>query len=330
DGVAGGATRVDRGRPRRRRGRRAGAEGQPPRRGGPARGRRRRTRDDGPRADPSSDVGAERTGTNETRPPRPPRPCANRARPHRSRNRPPRNEEPRDHGRRLLSDHGGDAPDPARGCFLMEWRDRLQRIEAIVEKDLKVTKWWWIVAIIISATEFVAMTSVASNVRRMNDLYYIPFTWYDSNLRSLYAVSAFLASMILGLAFSQVHGGEIRRGTIRSIILYPVDMNDVTIAKLASSFVLATGFSTILFLGFAMPFFVYGVWPVGDFLAIHAMALLMAFLALATGVFLAHVVAPVLRRMIVCASLLSNAFLLASILLTETAANAIGLQFVAA
>jgi len=126
----------------------------------------------------------------------------------------------------------------------MEWRDRLQRIEAIVEKDLKVTKWWWIVAIIISATEFVAMTSVASNVRRMNDLYYIPFTWYDSNLRSLYAVSAFLASMILGLAFSQVHGGEIRRGTIRSIILYPVDMNDVTIAKLASSFVLATGLST--------------------------------------------------------------------------------------
>ena len=120
----------------------------------------------------------------------------------------------------------------------MDWRDRLQRIEAIVEKDLKVTKWWWIVAIIISATEFVAMTSVASNVRRMNDLYHIPFTWYDSNLRSLYAVAAFLTSMILGLAFSHVHGGEIRRGTIRSIILYPVDMNDVTIAKLASSFVL--------------------------------------------------------------------------------------------
>src|SRR5438309_1804481 len=200
--------------------------------------RARRGGDARPRADPSSDVGAERTGTNPNRPPRPPRRGANRARPHRSRNRPPRNEEPRDHGRRLLSDHGGDAPDPARGCFLMEWRDRLQRIEAIVEKDLKVTKWWWIVAIIISATEFVAMTSVASNVRRMNDLYHIPFTWYDSNLRSLYAVSAFLTSMILGLAFSQVHGGEIRRGTIRSIILYPVDMNDVTIAKLASSFVL--------------------------------------------------------------------------------------------
>ena len=212
----------------------------------------------------------------------------------------------------------------------MDWRDRLQRIEAIVEKDLKVTKWWWIVAIIISATEFVAMTSVASNVRRMNDLYHIPFTWYDSNLRSLYAVSAFLTSMILGLAFSQVHGGEIRRGTIRSIILYPVDMNDVTIAKLASSFVLGGAFSTILFLGFTMPFFVYGVWPVGDFLAIHAMALLMAFLALATGVFLAHFVAHVLGRMIVSPSLLGSAFLLASILLTETAANAIGFQFVAA
>src|SRR2546428_271370 len=212
----------------------------------------------------------------------------------------------------------------------MDWRDRLQRIEAIVEKDLKVTKWWWIVAIIISATEFVAMTSVASNVRRMNDLYTTPFTGYAGTLRSLYAVSAFLTSMVLGLAFSYVHGGEIRRGTIRSIILYPVDMNDVTIAKLASSFVLATGCSTILFLGFTMPFFVYGVWPVGDFLAIHAMALLMAFVALATGVFLAHVVAHVVGRMIVSPSLLGSAFLLASILLTETAANVIGLQFVAA
>jgi len=212
----------------------------------------------------------------------------------------------------------------------MEWTDRLQRIEAIVEKDLRVTKWWWIAVLIISATEFLAMTSVASSVRRMNDLYHIPFTWYDGNLRSLYAVSAFLASIILGLAFSHVHGGEIRRGTIRSIILYPVDMNDVTIAKLASSFILASGFSTILFLGFTMPFFVYGVWPVGDFLAIHAMALLMAFLALATGVFLAHVVAHLVGRMIVSPSVLGSAFLLSSILLTETAANAIGFQFVAA
>src|SRR5437667_235944 len=93
----------------------------------------------------------------------------------------------------------------------MEWRDRLQRIEAIVEKDLKVTRWWWIAVLIIAATESVATTSVASNIRRMNDLYNIPFTWYDSNLRSLYAVAAFLASMILGLAFSYVHGGKVRR-----------------------------------------------------------------------------------------------------------------------
>jgi len=212
----------------------------------------------------------------------------------------------------------------------MEWRDRLQRIEAIVEKDLKVTKWWWVVVLIISATEFLAMTPVASSVRRMNDMFQVSFTWFDGNLRSLYAVSAFLASFLLGLAFAHVHGGEIRRGTIRSVILYPVDMNDVTIAKLASSFVLASAFSTILFLGFTLPFFLYGVWPARDFLAIHAMALLMAFVALATGVFLAHVVAHVVGRMVVSPSVLGSAFLLSSILLTETAASVIGLQFVAA
>ena len=48
----------------------------------------------------------------------------------------------------------------------MEWRDRLQRIEAIVEKDLKVTRWWWIAVLIIAATESVATTSVASNIRQ--------------------------------------------------------------------------------------------------------------------------------------------------------------------
>src|SRR2546428_13141368 len=119
----------------------------------------------------------------------------------------------------------------------MEWRDRLQRIEAIVEKDLKVTRWWWIAVLIIAATESVATTSIASNIRRMNDLYNIPFTWYDGTLRSLYAVTAFLTSMVLGLAFSYVHGGEIRRGTIRSTILYPDTWNDGRTRTLAWRFV---------------------------------------------------------------------------------------------
>src|SRR2546422_10176191 len=114
----------------------------------------------------------------------------------------------------------------------MEWRDRLQRIEAIVEKDLKVTRWWWIAVLIIAATESLATTSIASNIRRMNDLPNIPFTWYDGTLRSLDAASAFFTSMVLGLAVSYVHGGQIPRGTIRSIIVYPVHINDVPLATL--------------------------------------------------------------------------------------------------
>ena len=58
------------------------------------------------------------------------------------------------------------------------------------------------------------------------------------------------------------------------------------------------------------------------------MTLGVGFVCLATGVFLAHAVAHVTKRMVISPSGLGALFLLASILLTETALNAIANQVI--
>lgn len=210
---------------------------------------------------------------------------------------------------------------------MTEYRERLQLIGAIVEKDLKVTRWAWLAAIVVAITAGILTWGAAANAAysmRFNP--YFAFTWNDGLLRAIYAAAAGLTSFVLGLSFSSVYSGEVRKGTIRSIMLYPVDMNDVTIAKLASSFLLMFGISAILWIGFFGSFFAYGVYPIGDFWAILLMAMLMSFLALATGVFLAQILAHYARRMVVSPSALGALFMLFAVLLTQTAVYAIGQQ----
>src|SRR5207244_9718907 len=89
----------------------------------------------------------------------------------------------------------------------------------------------WITTFLIAFVGFflllpTALSSVSYSFRPA-------WTWYDSSLRSFYAISAALTSLLLGLTFAHFHHGEVHRGTIRSIILYPVDMNNMTIQKLA-------------------------------------------------------------------------------------------------
>src|SRR5207237_3957742 len=130
--------------------------------------------------------------------------------------------------------------------------------------------------------------------------YYSQFSWrwYDSSLRLYYAISAGLTSLILGLTFARVHYGEVHRGTIRSIILYPVDMNDIAIAKLLSSLIVAAALSTMLFFGIFGAFFLVGVWPIAAFVVNNLRALALVFFVLAVGVFLAHAIAQVSCRMV--------------------------------
>jgi ABC-type transport system involved in multi-copper enzyme maturation permease subunit len=207
---------------------------------------------------------------------------------------------------------------------MISWEERFRLIVAIIDKDRKIPLWMWITALAIATIGTLLTLPVALSLARFSTGF--PWTWNDFSLRPFYAISAALTSLILALTFASFHHGEVRRGTIRSIILYPVDMNDIAIAKLVSSLIVSAILSTILFLGIFGSFFLVGAFPAGDFLVIHLVAFGMSFLALATGVFLAHAIAHVAGRMVISPTALGAIFLFLSILMTETALTAIGVQ----
>ena len=206
----------------------------------------------------------------------------------------------------------------------MEWRERLPLILTIVRKDLTRAGIPTLVCVIIAAIIAFLLGPVALASRGFPSR----FVWTDFTLRPFFAVSAALTGFTLAIVFYELHGGEIRNGTIRSIILYPVDANDIAFAKLGSSLVITFILTTILFLGSAAPFFLFGIWPFADFLALHLMALGTGFVSLCTGVFLAHVIAHYAKRLLISPAGLGTLFIVASMVLTETIANGVVQQIV--
>lgn len=206
------------------------------------------------------------------------------------------------------------------------FEERIRVILAIMEKDLRLPLWVWIATIVVGGVAFFFLLGPALSIARSP--FRSQWIWSDFSLRPFFGISVFLTSLILGLSFASLHGGEIRRGTMRSVILYPMDMNDITIAKLLSSLIVTAVLSSILFFGLFGGFLLLGGFPTADFLAIHATALAMSFLALATGVFLAQWVAQLVGRMLVSPAGLGALFLFFSIVFTETALTFIGDQIV--
>ena len=206
---------------------------------------------------------------------------------------------------------------------MITWEQRIRLISAIVQKDLRISPWIWIALVVIAGAGFSLLLPAALSSARFART---PWAWYDSNLRPFYAISVFLSTLCLSITFASFHGGEIRRGTIRSIIVYPVDMNDITIAKLVSSFIITAILTSVIFFGLFGPFFLVGLFPFGDFLAIHATALAMSFVVLAVGAFLAQWLAQFAGRMMISPAALGAILLLFAILFTETALTFIGDQ----
>lgn len=206
----------------------------------------------------------------------------------------------------------------------MEWPERLVLIQAIVQKDLHAARWWIGSGVIVGVVGLLLSAPAAYNMSTATYYYIYRFTWYDSILRSIYGLSALLTSLALALAFYWAYSGEVHRGTIRSIILYPVDVEDVLLAKIASTFAIALLTTFPVFLGFTIPFFLYGLYPAADFLLVYFMTLAMGLVALSTGIGLSVVLAHYAGRLVVSPSSLGILFLVFAILLTEQVVYGVG------
>ncbi len=206
----------------------------------------------------------------------------------------------------------------------MEWSERFPLILAIVRKDLYAARWWMAAGIVPAIVGLIMTTPLALSMASVSYYYPYQFIWYDASLRSYYGLAALLTSVALGLAFSRTYTGEIHQGTIRSVVLYPVSVEDIVLAKLGSAFTIAFIVSFPIFLGFTVPFFAEGLFPVGDFLLIYFVSLLMGLVAMLTGVGLSLLVTHYAKRVLIGPSTLGSLFLLLAVLLTEEVMTSIG------
>ena len=209
---------------------------------------------------------------------------------------------------------------------MTSWKERVRLILAIVDKDWRLPLWAWLLTFLIAGIAFLLTLPGALNTAYYSRAYGFRWTWYDYNLRTFYALSTVLTSLTLGLTFAHFHQGEIRRGTIRSIILYPVDMNDITIAKLLSSLIVSAAVSSIIFFGLFGGLLLFSGYPAADFAAILFTSLAASFVVLSVGVFLAQAIAHLAGRMVFSPAALGAIFLLLAIVFTETGLTFIGTQ----
>ena len=154
---------------------------------------------------------------------------------------------------------------------------------------------------------------------------YYPFVWHWSLVGYVYGFAALVTSLGVGLAFARFYGDELRRGTVRALILYPVDFNDITIAKLLSATVVGSATSAIVFLGPMAPFMASCILPGGGAVLIFLAALATTLFIVWTGAFLAHILASLTHRLSLTPSAMVGLLLLLAVLLTQQSLNLFGL-----
>jgi hypothetical protein len=196
-------------------------------------------------------------------------------------------------------------------------------ILTIAAKDIRSSWVHFLVAGILGLIGGFITSSIAASSGLM--CYYYRFEWDWSIVAYVYGFAALGTSLSVGLAFAQFYGEELKRGTVRALILYPIDLNDLTIAKLLSATVVGSATGALAFLVPMAPFMAGCILPGGGGLLIFVGALATTLFIVWTGAFLAHVLASLTHRLSLTPSAMAGILLLLAALLSQQSLNLFGI-----
>jgi hypothetical protein len=179
----------------------------------------------------------------------------------------------------------------------------LPMIYTIAMKDIERLKYIFIAMLFIGVFLAILLYPLSKEIYSYNtdDEYYYDEYWdglspeeqareleyrkaYENEeMTGFYGIFLILIVVILGIVINYNYGWEIRRGTMRMLSLYPIDMNGLTLAKLLSAAVII---GIIQFCLLVLPFITFirpGVTPY--LLKVHVVAYAMNIFILATAAF---------------------------------------------
>lgn len=205
-------------------------------------------------------------------------------------------------------------------------RSRAEMIGILVAKDLRAS-WTHLVVVVFAAAVVLFFTVAMTSGFNSCFWRWEPFVWNWSSVASMYAVAALVTGACVGLAFADFYGGEIRKGTVRALILYPIDMTDLTVAKLLSATVVGSATSAI---GYFVPLapLAMNCTVEGRGVAVIFFGALAATLFIVwTGAFLSLGIAHATGRLWVTPPTLAGLLLVGAVLTTQHAIDTAGVIF---
>lgn len=203
-------------------------------------------------------------------------------------------------------------------------RGRFEMISNIVLKDLRGSWKTLLIALVIALIIMALVFNSVGRGRYCDPYSPCTFVWYWQAVAYVYAVAALITTLGVGLAFGSFYGGEIKAGTVRALILYPLDLNDLTLAKLLSASVVGSITSMIGFFLPIAPFAAYGYLEAGGVVLIYFAALFTTICILFAGAFLAHILTHFTGRLFLTPSVVAGLMMILAIISTQEVVNGIG------
>lgn len=146
------------------------------------------------------------------------------------------------------------------------------------------------------------------------------------SINTQFGIAIFFTALIFLVVAQTLYGGEVRKGTIRSIALYPIDMNGITIAKIISISIISGLILFAIFFLPILPFYFSNTFP--NFPAIIIMAYIISVILLIFTAFTSHLPTYLFKNIKFSLNRLIIIFTIFAIIFTETVLNFIGQFYV--
>lgn len=181
-------------------------------------------------------------------------------------------------------------------------------------KDVLSIKLWLLATFVISMiVYFILFILFISPYSKNIDT----LTWNPTIILSIYGLAIFINMVSFLISYAKFYAAEINKGTIRSLSLYPLNMNDITIAKILSSAIVASIASTMIFFSIIGPFMFAGAYSIDGVLLIQFSAILASIFILTTAAFGSHVIIYFLGSIKISGNALNTIMFTISFFFTE-------------